>query len=92
MRESENKIVQRSTIKLHKIKENIYSFMLTPKDAFYKYNEDNSGRMTFDQFNKFLIKLSQLSSTPVPSFAIIKDLFDFIDIRRDGIIDLNEWM
>jgi len=48
MRESENKIVQRSTIKLHKIKENIYSFMLTPKDAFYKYNEDNSGRMTFD--------------------------------------------
>ena len=60
--------------------------------AFKLFDEDNTGRMTFDQFNKFLIKLSQLSSTPVPSFAIIKDLFDFIDVRRDGIIDLNEWM
>ena len=33
-RESENKIVQRSTIKLQEIKDNIYAFMLTPKDAF----------------------------------------------------------
>ena len=66
--------------------------MLTPKDAFYKFNNDNTGRMTFDQFNKFIIKLSQLSSQKVPSFAIIKDLFDFVDVRRDGIIDLNEWM
>jgi len=54
MRESENKIVQRSTIKLQEIKDNIYAFMLTPKDAFYKFNVDNTGRMTFDQFNKFI--------------------------------------
>jgi len=28
----------------------------------------------------------------MPSFSIIKDLFDFVDIRRDGIIDMSEWM
>ncbi len=48
--------------------------------------------MTFDQFNKFIIRLSQLARDPVPGFSIIKDIFDFIDIRRDGIIDMNEWM
>ncbi len=26
-----------------------------------------------------------------PAYSIIKDLFDTIDIRKDGIIDLNEW-
>jgi hypothetical protein len=27
----------------------------------------------------------------VPAYPIIKDLFDTIDIRKDGIIDINEW-
>jgi hypothetical protein len=39
-----------------------------------------------------ITKLFQLSREDPPSFAIIKDLFDFIDLRRDGIIDMNEWM
>ena len=25
-------------------------------------------------------------------FHIIKDLFEFIDLRKDNIIDLNEWL
>jgi hypothetical protein len=41
-----------------KIKDNIYSYLLTPKNAFLEFNEDNSGKMTFDQFNKFIIRLS----------------------------------
>jgi len=36
--------------------------------------------------------LSQYAGEPIPGFSIIKDIFDFIDIRRDGIIDMNEWM
>jgi len=75
-----------------KIKDNIYSYLLTPKNAFLEFNEDNTGKMTFDQFNKFIIRLSQYAGEAIPGFSIIKDIFDFIDIRRDGIIDLNEWM
>jgi hypothetical protein len=28
----------------------------------------------------------------VPALSIIKDLFDFIDVKKDGIIDINEWL
>jgi Ca2+-binding EF-hand superfamily protein len=65
---------------------------LTPKNAFLEFNTDNSGKMTFDQFNNFIKRLSQYAREPIPGFSIIKDIFDFIDIRRDGIIDINEWM
>ena len=27
----------------------------------------------------------------IPTFMIIKDLFEIVDIRKDGIIDLSEW-
>ena len=57
-RQSENTIINRSVRKLMKIKDNIYSYLLTPKNAFLEFNEDNSGKMTFDQFNKFVIRLS----------------------------------
>jgi hypothetical protein len=57
-RQAENTIINRSVRKLMKIKDNIYSYLLTPKNAFLEFNEDNSGKMTFDQFNKFIIRLS----------------------------------
>lgn len=28
----------------------------------------------------------------MPPYSIIKDLFDFFDKSRDGVIDLAEWM
>jgi hypothetical protein len=48
--------------------------------------------LTYEQFNKLILKLAALAREEVPSFSIIRDLFDYIDIRRDGIIDMNEWM
>ena len=32
-----------------------------------------------------------MSSEEVPAFSTIKDLFDFIDMKKDGLIDVNEW-
>ncbi len=49
------------------------------------------GKLTYQDFSKLLVKLSQLAGEQVPNYAILKDLFDTIDIRKDGIIDLNEW-
>jgi hypothetical protein len=66
--------------------------MLSPKDAFLNFNEDRTGKLTYEQFNKLIVKLSQLAREESPSFPIIRDLFDYIDLRRDGIIDMNEWM
>ena len=38
-----------------------------------------------------MIKLYQLAGEKVLAYPVIKDLFDTIDIRKDGIIDMNEW-
>lgn len=33
-----------------------------------------------------------MTGEDMPSLSIIRDLFDFIDVKKDGIIDLNEWI
>jgi hypothetical protein len=38
-----------------------------------------------------IIKLYGLAGEKVLAYPVIKDLFDTIDIRKDGIIDMNEW-
>ena len=38
-----------------------------------------------------LVKLNELGGEKPPAYPVIKDLFDTIDIRKDGIIDTNEW-
>jgi len=88
----DHRLFERAKTKLQKFKENIYSYMVSPKDAFLLFNEDRTGKMTYNQFNKLVIRLHQLAREEVPPFTIIKDLFDFLDIRKDGIIDMNEWM
>ena len=36
-------------------------------------------------------KVHELAGEKAPSYPIIKDLFDAIDIRKDGVLDLHEW-
>jgi hypothetical protein len=38
-----------------------------------------------------VVKAHELAGDRPPAYPIIKDLFDLIDIRKDGIIDINEW-
>lgn len=37
------------------------------------------------------MKLHEYGGDKEPTYPIIKDLFDTVDIRKDGIIDMNEW-
>lgn len=37
-------------------------------------------------------ELSACAREEAPAFIILKDAFDFIDSKKDGLIDLNEWM
>lgn len=48
--------------------------------------------MTFTEFRQFLIHLSLLAKKKAPSFPVCQDMFDFIDLKKDGIIDLDEWV
>jgi hypothetical protein len=33
-----------------------------------------------------------MANEPLPAFNIMKDMFEFIDIRGDGVIDEKEWV
>ena len=48
--------------------------------------------MGFDKFRSFVNKLFSKESKPLPNFSLIKNGFEFIDVRKDGIIDINEWL
>lgn len=84
--------MNRAKQRLEKIRKDVYLFLLSPKDAFRQYNENRSGKMSFDEFKNLLIQLSQLSQSETLSLAIMRDIFEFIDIRRDGTLDIHEWM
>lgn len=66
--------------------------MLTPKDAFRQFNKDRTGRLTFENFQDMMRKLSSYSEDPLPPFTVLRDLFNYFDKRRDGFIDLREWL
>ena len=36
-------------------------------------------------------KAHELAGEKVPTYPVIKDLFDTIDVRKDGMLDLHEW-
>ena len=38
-----------------------------------------------------MIKAHEVGGDRAPAYPVIKDLFDAVDIRKDGIIDVNEW-
>jgi len=38
-----------------------------------------------------VVKAHEVAGDRIPAYPVIKDLFDTIDIRKDGIIDLSEW-
>jgi len=91
LKESDVHLVQRYKERLTKMKENVYKFMLTPKDAFSKYNCNGTGRLTYEEFTAFMTHLYRFSNEEFPAVSIIRDLFNFIDVKQDGFIDINEW-
>jgi Ca2+-binding EF-hand superfamily protein len=78
--------------RLHTIKDQIYIYLQSPKDAFRQFNTDRTGKMTFDHFQSLMKTLYSFSEEPLPSFAVLKDLFSFFDKRKDGYIDQSEWL
>jgi Ca2+-binding EF-hand superfamily protein len=57
-----------------------------------QFNANDDGFLQFEEFVKFMARLSQLANQPSPSFPVTRDLFNYLDVRGDGVIDLTEWM
>jgi len=61
LKDSEARLFERYREKLLIIKQNIHSYMLTPKDAFIRFNKSGSGKLSYDEFNDFLINLCKIA-------------------------------
>ena len=48
--------------------------------------------MTFDQFHNLLKASASMSAEKMVEFVVVKDLYNYIDSRADGHVDLSEWM
>lgn len=49
------------------------------------------GKLTYLEFSHLVVKAHEVAGDKIPAYPVIKDLFDTIDIRKDGIIDMSEW-
>lgn len=43
--------------------------------------------MSFEEFYKMVKDIAGLSNEPLPQYSIIKEIFDFIDVRGDDKLD-----
>ncbi|KAL4493987.1 hypothetical protein ABPG72_022004 [Tetrahymena utriculariae] len=86
-------ILKRSSNRIVTLRKALYEYMITPKDAFRQADSSKKGFMNFQDFSKFMEQIQNLSKSEEHlGFQILRDMFDFIDVKGDGIIDLQEWL
>ena len=90
--ESEARLKSVTQQRLAKLRNHMFAYMLSPRDAFRQFDSARTGRLEFAAFNALVRKLYELSGEAAPAFSVIKDLFDAVDSRRDGYLDIKEWL
>ena len=76
---------------LKEIKQLIYKYYTNPKLAFELNDKEIKQQIDFDKFKKIIYDIYKRESKQCPNYPMMKYVYDFIDIRKDGIIDINEW-
>ena len=77
---------------LSKLKQLIYKYYSTPKLAFTINDGNKKGLLDFNDYQSMICDLFRRETLQEPNFALIKNSFDFIDQRKNGILELNEWI
>ncbi len=88
---SESILIKRTKGKLKNIQKIINEHLISAKDAFRQFNTSRTGKMNMNEFITFLRYYTKIAKKPMPPLIVSKDLFECIDIRKDGVIDINEW-
>ena len=77
--------------KISEIKSLIYKYYSSPMLCFQIIDINRSGKIDFKKYRNFLNDLYTKNEQEILNFALVKNTFDYIDLRKDGIIDYNEW-
>jgi len=85
------RLKERAKDKMASLKEMMILHMTSPNDAFKFFDESKLGKLSYQEFCKLVIKVHELAGEKTPAYPVIKDLFDTIDVRKDGILDVYEW-
>ena len=91
--ENKNLIVSRqhATEVIKEIKSLLYKYYSNPRLTFELNDSENKGIIDFEIFKKIIYDLYQREKKSPPNYPVMKYIYDFIDVRKDGLIDLNEW-
>ena len=76
---------------ISEIKYLIYKYYSSPIICFQNNDVNHVGKIDLDTFKNIIFDMYTKNEQPLPNFTLIKNAFDTIDLRKDGIIDINEW-
>ena len=76
---------------LAEIKQLLYKYYSNPKLAFTFIDSSQSNLMDFEKYRTIITELYKREDRPMPNFALLKNTYDYIDLRKDGMIDMVEW-
>ena len=76
---------------IEEIKSLIYKYYSNPIICFQNNDKNHMGKIDFEQFKNIIFDMYYRNEQNLPNFTLIKNAFDACDLRKDGIIDINEW-
>ena len=85
-------ITERHIIEILKqIKQYLYKYYNNPRIAFDINDQMKRGYIDFEIFKRLIYELYFKERQKEPNYPLMKAIYDFIDVRKDGVIDSNEW-
>ena len=78
---------------LKDLKQLLIKYYTNPILVFEFNDISNKKLIDFETFKKIVIDVYKREdrSLPPPPYSLIKSMYDYIDIRKDCVIDMNEW-
>ena len=85
------KIDNSISIILSEFKQLLYKYYSNPKLAFIFHDKEQTNKIDFNKFKGIIIGLYTKEKKPIPNYVVLKNCYEYIDLRKDGVIDLVEW-
>jgi Ca2+-binding EF-hand superfamily protein len=76
---------------LSEFKQLLYKYYSNPKLAFIFNDKEQTNKIDFNKFKGIIIGLYTKEKKPIPNYVVLKNCYEYIDLRKDGVIDLVEW-
>ena len=73
------------------LKSLIYKYYSNPIICFQNNDIDHTGKIDFEKFKNIIFDMYIRNKQQIPNFILIKNAYDTLDLRKDGIIDIKEW-